>query len=752
MLSKSPSNEKPIDLSGTSTSVPSVLEKHSPIKKQKKKGKKKDKKEDENSQPTYEELNYEGLDEHEIKILKDQVDLPTTQINFFSLFRFATRTDLILLTIGALDAIAAGAALPLFTILFGELTQTFTDFFVNGLDPNEFQHQVNHFTLYFVYLGIGITAASFVQTFIHVDRGEVIAARLRKKYLESILRQNIAYFDRVGAGEVTTRITGDVNRIQDGISEKIGLMLSGASTFISAYIIGFVKSWRMALILSSVVIALSIIMGTATKFFVVFTNEGTAAYGEASSIAEDVLSSIRNTVAFGSQDRLSRKFDQHLKRSRDAGIKLGITIAIMLGLLWFVIYLGYGLAFWQGSRYIVSGVETVGALVTVILALLIGSFALGGMTPAMQSVGIAVGAAHKIYEAIDRVPVIDVSAEDQGDRPENFQGHIEFNNIKFAYPSRPNVPIMNGFSLTIEPGQTVALVGSSGSGKSTVVGLLERFYSPIGGSISFDGRPIESLNIKWLRRQMSLVMQEPTLFSCSIYENICYGLIGTPYEHADDATKRDLIINACKEANAWDFIQTLTEGLDTEVGERGFLMSGGQKQRIAIARALVSQPKILLLDEATSALDTKSEGIVQEALERASKSRTTIVIAHRLSTIRDADKIVVMSKGTIVETGTHAELLELRGGYYELVQAQNIHGNNMVDSQDQTSETFDYSEDNVLRREASKASKLSLSAQVVEELEAQGHYEKKERTRSSWELIKYVSCFSRVCLSLTNKN
>lgn len=692
----------------------------------------------------YEKLEGISLTTAELDILKDQIALPEIKLNYFSLFRYANSLDLFLLAIACLASIISGAALPLFTLIFGSLTQVFTNFFVNGSDPHEFQHTVNHNTLYFVYLGVGITITSFLQTYLHVDRGEVITARIRRKYLQAILRQNVAYFDHVGAGEVTTRITSDISQIQDGISEKIGLILSGVATFFAAFVIGFIKSWRMTLILSSVVVAISLNMGIASKYIIKFTMQNLTEYGKAASIAEDVLSSIRTTVAFGSQDRLANKFDEMLHLAFIAGVKRGKAIAIMVALLWTIIYLCYGLAFWQGSRFIVDGVLEVGSLVTVAMAIIIGALALGGITPCFQAIGSAMGAAHKVYEAIDRVPAIDAAAESQGEKLSRLEGHIRFEHVKFAYPSRPNVTVLEDFSLSIEPGQTVALVGSSGSGKSTIVGLLERFYSHIGGEITIDGHPIESLNVKWLRQQLALVSQEPTLFSCSIYENVAFGLIGTPYEHAEESQKKELIINACREANAWEFIQTLSYGLDTEVGERGFLLSGGQKQRIAIARAIVSQPKILLLDEATSALDTKSEGVVQEALDRAVKSRTTIVIAHRLSTIRDASKIVVMSHGQIVEVGTHNELLDKKGAYYLLVKAQNIRAMQEQNAATKEETTLDLdltekSSDEELVPKSTGDSELSVSAKVVKDLEAKGFYDREVRTRSMWQLIKFVS-------------
>jgi ATP-binding cassette subfamily B (MDR/TAP) protein 1 len=266
-------------------------------------------------------------------------------------------------------------------------------------------------------------------------------------------------------------------------------------------------------------------------------------------------------------------------------------------------------------------------------------------------------------------------------------------NVKFTYPSRPDVPIVRDLSLAFPAGRTAALVGASGSGKSTIISLVERFYDPLSGIVKLDGVDLKDLNVKWLRTQIGLVSQEPTLFATTIKGNIAHGLIGTRHEHASEEVKFALVKEACVKANADGFINNMPLGYDTLVGERGFLMSGGQKQRIAIARAIVSDPRILLLDEATSALDTQSEGIVQDALDKAaagkkcvttsstilicyyllSSGRTTITIAHRLSTIRDAHCIFVMGNGLVLEQGTHEELLRKEDGHYSrLVQAQTI--------------------------------------------------------------------------------
>lgn len=282
------------------------------------------------------------------------------------------------------------------------------------------------------------------------------------------------------------------------------------------------------------------------------------------------------------------------------------------------------------------------------------------------------GAAAKLYETIERIPEID-SSSPEGLKPETCEGEISLEHVDFNYPSRPDVQIVKDLNLHFPAGKTAALVGASGSGKSTVISLVERFYDPLAGCVKVDGIDVRELNLRWLRSQIGLVSQEPTLFATTIKGNVAHGLIGTIHEHASDEEKMVLIKQACIKANADGFVSKLPMGYDTMVGERGFLLSGGQKQRIAIARAIVSDPRILLLDEATSALDTQSEGVVQNALDKASAGRTTITIAHRLSTIKDADMIYVMGGGLVLEKGTHNELLaDAEGAYSRLVQAQKL--------------------------------------------------------------------------------
>ena len=505
--------------------------------------------------------------------------------------------------------------------------------------------------------------------------GEHIAGKIREQYLAAILRQNIAFFDKLGAGEITTRITADTNLVQDGMSEKIALTLAALSTFVTAFVIGFVKYWKLTLILSSTVFAISAIGSIGSRFIIKYNKQSLESYALGGSVAEEVISSIRNATAFGTQEKLARQYDAHLTEAEKWGTKLKRVLAVMIAGMMGILYLNYGLSFWQGSRFIVDGQMTLSQVLTIMLAIMIGAFSLSNVAPNVQAFTTSIAAAAKIFNTIDRVSPLDPTS-DAGETLEHVEGTVELRNIKHIYPSRPEVVVMEDVSLNVPAGKTTALVGASGSGKSTIVGLVERFYDPVGGNVYLDGHDISKLNLRWLRRQISLVSQEPTLFGTTIFGNIRHGLIGTKHEDESPEEQQVLIENAAKMANAHDFIMGLPEGYQTNVGERGFLLSGGQKQRIAIARAIVCDPKILLLDEATSALDTKSEGVVQAALDVAAQGRTTIVIAHRLSTIKTADNIVVMSRGRIVEQGSHDELLEKQGAYYSLVDAQRISAEN----------------------------------------------------------------------------
>ncbi|KAI6892948.1 ATP-binding cassette multidrug transport protein [Hortaea werneckii] len=331
-----------------------------------------------------------------------------------------------------------------------------------------------------------------------------------------------------------------------------------------------------------------------------------------------------------------------------------------------------GLASWQGIAMIARGeVEGIGTVFTVLFSVVIAAAMLNSVAPNMVTFTRAATAATELFTLIDRVSDID-PLDPAGEKLAFFDGSIDISGLDFSYPTRRDVTVLEDFSLRIPAGKVTALVGASGSGKSTIIGLLERWYNPSRGDITLDGTPIKKLNLQWLRTNIRLVQQEPVLFNGTVFENICNGLVGTPWEHESSEHQLLRVKDAAKTAFAHEFIENLPQQYHTRIGERGGLLSGGQKQRIAIARSIISQPKVLLLDEATSALDPHAEAIVQKALDKASKDRTTIVIAHKLKTIQAADNIVVLAKGKIIEQGGHAELIARGAAYSNLVRAQDL--------------------------------------------------------------------------------
>ncbi|KAH9936165.1 P-loop containing nucleoside triphosphate hydrolase protein [Fomitopsis serialis] len=612
---------------------------------------------------------------------------PTKPVSFFQLFRFSTKAEIVMDVIGIVAAAAAGAAQPLMSLLFGNLTNAFVVFGATLEQANagdqgaqqrlpaareNFKSTSANDASYLVYIGIGMLACTYTYMAIWVYTAEVNAKRIRERYLQAVLRQDIAYFDDVGAGEVATRIQTDTHLVQQGISEKVAIVCNFFAAFVTGFVLAYVRQWRLALAMSSMLPCIAITGGVMNKFVSGYMQLSLAHVADGGTLAEEVFSTVRTAQAFGSQHILAERYDSHITRARNADMKAAIFHGCGLATFFFVIYGGYALAFDFGTTLINEGHSNAGQIVNVILAILIGSFSLALLAPEMQSITHGMGAAAKLYETIDRVPLID-SASEEGLRPESCRGEITFEHVKFNYPSRLDVPIVKDLSITFPAGKTTALVGASGSGKSTTISLVERFYDPLEGVVKIDGINLRDLNLRWLRSQIGLVSQEPTLFATTIKGNVAHGLIGTQWEHAPEDEKTQLIKEACIKANADGFITKLPLGYETMVGERGFLLSGGQKQRIAIARAIVSDPKVLLLDEATSALDTQSEGIVQNALDKAAAGRTTITIAHRLSTIKDADCIYVMGDGLLLESGTHSQLLQDENGpYSRLVSAQRL--------------------------------------------------------------------------------
>ncbi|CAH8583369.1 unnamed protein product [Schistosoma haematobium] len=437
--------------------------------------------------------------------------------------------------------------------------------------------------------------------------------------------------------------------------------IKNLSGFIVGIIINFAVGWKLALVACAILPIIGAVFGCFGFLMKYFTRKEIVAYARAGAVAGEVLEAIRTVVAFGGEKRELKRYREQLGTAEKAGLKKVVASGAVNGTIGLTVFCSTALLFWYGFKLIVNEDYDAGAIVTIFVNVLLGSVFLGNALPSFQYFMNAQASATEIYSIIERVPEIDKDCH--GRLIQNFSGNVTFRNVSFAYPSRPDIAVLKNFCLSIKSGQTVALVGPSGSGKSTVVHMLQRFYDPTKGEVLIEDEDIKNLDLKAYRNQIGCVQQEPVLFEGTISDNIRLGKL--------DATQ-DEIEEAAKLANAHGFIQQLPDGYDTFVGERGGGMSGGQKQRIAIARALIRKPKLLLLDEATSSLDAKSERLVQMALDRAIEGRTVVVVAHRLTTVRNANLIVVLDKGVVRESGTHAELVAENGLYAAMLSNQRI--------------------------------------------------------------------------------
>ncbi|KAL2884747.1 lipid A export ATP-binding/permease protein msbA [Ceratocystis lukuohia] len=561
-------------------------------------------------------------------------------------------------------------------IFFGRFVTTFNDFANKTITPSEYRSEVSKFTMYFVYIFIGRCVLVYIwSTLISISAIRTTKA-LRVDFIRQALRQEISFFDTPGSS-IASKVTSNGNYINNGIAEKLGLIIQAVSTLIAAFVVAFVTQWKLTLILVGIVPVNLIITGVCVGIDASYETQMMTVFSHGLAIAEEAFSTIRTVHALWAHPIMVDKLKSILVKTFEIGRKKYLVYSVMYSIEFFLILGAYGLAFWQGiHRYMSGEFDDLGKIVTVIFTVIVAAQSLTQLAPQAMVLSKAIAAANEIFHVIDRKSAID-SLSESGLKPQSINGNIKLENVHFAYPSRPDVPVLKGLTLDIPAKKTTALVGSSGSGKSTIVGLVERWYVGQQGRITLDGVEISDLNTKWLRSNVRLVQQEPTLFSGSIYENVAYGLSSTRSFNSEEE-QRSLVQEACKAAFAHDFIMKFPMGYDTVLGEKGATLSGGQKQRLVIARSIISDPSILLLDEATSALDPNAERVVQLALNNVSKGRTMVVIAHRLSTVRDADNIVVMDKGQIVEQGTHQQLMDSQGAYYCLVKAQDLtHGDDM---------------------------------------------------------------------------
>lgn len=528
---------------------------------------------------------------------------------------------------------------------------------VDGVEGPEAQGVVNQAAL--ILMGLFFVNGFFtsVRSYLFTVAGERVVARLRASLYGAIVRQEVGFFDERRTGELTNRLASDTTVLQNAATVNISMVLRYLVTVTGAIAILAWTSWQLTLVMLAVVPLVVLGAMFYGRILRKISRQVQDALAESTEVAEETIAGIRTVRAFAREDAENSRYRERVDTVYELARKRAWIGALFGGGMSVAFGGSVAVVLWYGGSLLVDGTMSIGELTQFVLYTFFVAFSLGALASVWEDFMKAVGASDRVFQLMDRQPNVSSGAV----RPESLVGAVRFDGVRFAYPTRPDIDVLTDFDLQLDPGETVALVGPSGGGKSTVASLLSRFYDPNEGAIALDDQAYTDLDPDWLRRQVGVVSQEPTLFASTVRDNIRYA--------RPDASEAD-VIAAAKAANAHEFIAEFPDGYDTLVGERGVRLSGGQKQRVAIARALLKDPRILVLDEATSALDAESEHLVQEALERLMVGRSTLVIAHRLSTVKDADRVLVLDAGRVVEQGNHAELVARDGLYRQLVERQ----------------------------------------------------------------------------------
>ncbi|XP_029519315.1 antigen peptide transporter 2-like [Oncorhynchus nerka] len=478
-------------------------------------------------------------------------------------------------------------------------------------------------------------------------------SRMKVELFGALVKQEISFFETIKTGDITSRLSTDTTKMARAVALNVNVLLRTLIKIVGMLSLMMSLSWKLTLLMLMETPVTGLLQGVYDNYYLRLTKEVQDSMARANEAAGETVAGIRTVRSFNTERSEAGHYDHrlmdthNLKTRRDTVRAVYVLLRRLTALVMQVAMLYYGRLFIQ------RGQMSTGNLVSFILYQSNLGTNIRTLIYIFGDMLNSVGAAGKVFEYLDREPQVSTKGTLQ---PETLTGHVHFHNLSFSYPTRQERKVLQGFSLELRPGQLTALVGPSGGGKSTCVSLLERFYQPQQGEILLDGQPLHSYQHHYLHRKVAMVGQEPVLFSGSIKDNIAYGLADCSLERVQEAARR---------ANAHSFISQLEKGYDSDVGERGGQMSGGEKQRIAIARALIREPQVLILDEVTSALDTESEHMVQEALASC-PSQTLLVIAHRLKTIERADQIILIDQGTVLEQGTHQELMDRKGGYYKL--------------------------------------------------------------------------------------
>jgi len=577
------------------------------------------------------------------------------------LIRNASAKELVVLTIGTTFAAGQGIAAPLFALAFGGTVH------VTSAHGGLASAMASVLRLLAILGTTNFLCAITWQASFNWFAARQ-AARMRIKYFEAVLTRDLAWFDQNEPATLPTRMAVEIQTIQDAMGPRAGELVVNLGLICSGVTVAFVKGWQLTLVICAAFPVYLVVGLCAASVLEQGMGNKQDYYGRAGAVAEEALAAIRTVAAFGCEQHEARRYEAQLKLAKRGGIKVGIQLGAAFGLLLGITSLQYALAFWFGAhRIVVSSSYTGADVITVIMALLMGVGSLCGLSTPMITLAQGMASASKMMAVLEASPEIEPVDDASTELPRAAATieRIEFKDVRFSYPARPDIQVLQNLQATIFRGQKVAFVGESGSGKSTALQLLERFYDPQEGQVLVNGVPLCELPVYAWRRALGYVGQEPVLFATSARENIRGG---------DASITDEQVESAAEQAHIFSFLRAMPKGLDTFVGAAGCQMSGGQKQRIAIARALARRPQVLLLDEATSALDNDSESQVQGTLDRlqgsAEAGLTVISVAHRLSTIRNADVIFVFKSGSVVEYGPHAELMGRQGEYFSLVQSQ----------------------------------------------------------------------------------
>ena len=540
------------------------------------------------------------------------------------------------------------------TLLFPQLTRGLIDYV---LTPKKYNLLLPVVAAIFAATALMGLAGSLRYYFFTLS-GERMVVHLRKLLYQKILAQDISFFDANRTGDLMSRLSSDCTTLQNTVSVNVSMALRNSAQVIGGFAFMFYTSWR----LSSLMLLMIPPIALSTLFFGkkirALSHDFQAALASASIVADETISGIRTVKSFVQENEEVIRYDSQLDFALARAKNKIITISAFMTVAMLVGFGAISFVLWYGGHQVVTGSLSIGDLTQFLLYLMIVAIGVGSLGGLWGDIMHGIGASKRVFDIIDQNPFL----KDSGRKILQLEGSIEFKNVSFSYPMRNDVEVLKNLNLKVDAGEMIAFVGPSGSGKTTIGNLILRFYEINEGSILIDNEDYKNLNPFSLRENIGLVSQEPVLISATIRDNIRY---------SRPSASNEEVRSAAQNANALDFIEAFPLGFETLVGEKGMQLSGGQKQRVAIARALLKSPKILILDEATSNLDTASESLVQEALNRLMKGRTTLVMAHRLSTIKEADKIFVINKGEIVQTGTHEELShDVNNIYYRLLQRQ----------------------------------------------------------------------------------